>query len=322
LAPGARLEAFKEVALGYEPFLAPGERLEDFVAICTAWLLQDMVLTANSISPAGLDRSVQHIQAYGRDTYTFVMLTTGEWQGQLDWGEVHVGSGEVCIMDFTVPWKVVGTAQDNIMLVVPRALVTSVAPNAPRLHGRVVEGASGRMLAEHIIALTRHLPDLRPADIPAIREATLALIAAAVNGISSTNPVEPRSGAGIRAASPAALRRYIEHHLTDPGLDMDKICAEAAVTRSTLYRAFESDGGVTSYIRRRRLEAAHARLSDPNETASLADLADLFCFSSPAHFSTAFRRRFGYTPRDTRRSIRQDATALFRTYREILGGSS
>lgn len=316
-----RLEAFQEVAIGYEPFLPPGEQLDDFFAICSAWLLGDMVLTTNSASPIGLDRSPQHIQAYGRDTYTLVMLTSGEWQGQLDWGEIHVGSGEVCIMDFCVPWRVQGSAQDNIMLVVPRSAVTAVAPDAPRLHGRLLEGASGRLLAAHLVSLSRHLPALKLSDVSAVRAATMSLIAAAVNGISETNPAAPRGGS-IRAASPALLRSFIERHLTDPHLDMDMICAQAAVTRSTLYRAFEREGGVTAYIRRRRLEAAHSRLSDPAETASLAELADLFCFSSPAHFSTAFRRRFGYTPRDTRRSNgRQDATALFRTYREILGST-
>lgn len=72
------------------------------------------------------------------------------------------------------------------------------------------------------------------------------------------------------------------------------------MSRPTLYRIFAGSGGIAAHIRRRRLEAVHVLLLDPYETRQLSEIAHDFGFSSHAHFTTAFRRRFGYAPRDTR----------------------
>jgi AraC-like DNA-binding protein len=150
-----------------------------------------------------------------------------------------------------------------------------------------------------------------------VRDATLGLLSTAVRGLSDVPAPAPRHSQ--RALAIGRVRSFIEEHLTDPSLTPGKLCQALAVTRPTLYRAFESEGGVSSYIQRRRLEAAHACLSDEARKTSMAEIADEFCFSSPAHFSTAFRRQFGFAPREARRGTRSaGARALFETWQEAL----
>lgn len=49
-------------------------------------------------------------------------------------------------------------------------------------------------------------------------------------------------------------------------------------------------------------------------------IADLYCFSSPAHFSTAFRRYFGYTPIHARSALAgaRDVGGVFEGWRKII----
>jgi AraC-like DNA-binding protein len=105
-----------------------------------------------------------------------------------------------------------------------------------------------------------------------------------------------------RTVSLEKVRTFIDRNLTNPDLGVELICGELAVTRPSLYRAFAPVNGVASYIQHRRLEAAHSRLSETAGSVSMTEIAGEFCFSSSAHFSTAFRRRFGYSPRQAKRS--------------------
>ena len=322
LPPEQRLAAWSQLTPGYDPILPPGVAIEDFRIDCSGWLLEDLVVTHNKVSAIEIARTPAHLVTYRRDTYTFILLTRGRWWAELDYGTINVGSGQVCIMDFSVPWHVYGVAQENIMLVVSRTLVDSAVPNAPRLHGRLLEGAGGRLFAEHMIALSRHLPDMRARDVSLVREATLGLLVGAVAALSPE-----QSGPRLRATrttSAAKIKDFIDGHLTAPDLGIGRICRDLAVTRPTLYRALHDVGGVANYIQRRRLEAAHARLSDSEETRSLAELADEYCFSSPAHFSTAFRRRFGYAPRSAKGAPMRpaDAAGLFQRWVSVLSDDS
>lgn len=317
LPPHERFAAWAGLAPGYDKILPPGAAPEDFEIDCRAWLLEDLVITSNRISPIELVRSPAHILDYARDTYTLVLLKQGQWHADLDYGGIQVGSGQVCIMDFTVPWHVYGARQDNIMIVLPRTVLSAAAPNAPRLHGRLLEGTSGRLFAEHMLALERHLPELDQRDTPLVRNATIALLSGAVKALPK---LTGRRSSSTRAAAIGRVRTYIDEHLTDPGLSIERICRDVAVTRPTLYRAFETSKGVAGYIQRRRLEAAHARLSDHADQMTMAGIAELFCFSSAAYFSTAFKRQFGYTPREARGSALQarDASALFDIWHQAL----
>lgn len=320
LPPEERLAAWGQLTPGYDPILPAGTTPADFRVECRGWLLNDLVVTHNKVSAIEIERTPNHVVTYRRDTYTFILLTRGRWWAELDYGTINVGSGQVCIMDFSVPWHVYGAAQENVMLVVPRSLVDAAVPAAPRLHGRLLEGASGRLFAEHMVALSRHLPEMRMRDVPLMREATISLLISAVAGLSP----EP-TGARVRATrttSAAKIKDFIDGNLTEADLGIGRICRDLAVTRPTLYRALHDVGGVANYIQRRRLEAAHARLSDPDETRTLAELADQYCFSSPAHFSTAFRRRFGYAPRSAKGTPMRpaDASGLFQRWVGVLSG--
>jgi AraC-like DNA-binding protein len=119
---------------------------------------------------------------------------------------------------------------------------------------------------------------------------------------------EQRTAAEEATGSPLRhrIQRYIDQHLAEPGLAPQRIADDLSLSRSALYRTFAPSGGIAAYIRTRRLEAVHVLLSDPNEGRSIAEIAHQFGFVSGAHFSRAFRQRFGYNPRAARRGAGND----------------
>lgn len=315
LPPELRLAAFAQVASGYsvQPLGA-----KEFEVDARAWRLGEILVTATRLTGVRIERTQSHIRADRRNTYSFILLRRGQWTANLESGFIQVAAGQICVMDFAQGWEVEGTDQDNVMLVVPRKLVDEIAPGAPPLHGRQMVGASGRLLAEHMAALTRHLPDMTVDDVATVEHATVSLLSAALGALPQRDDRPfPRSQS---RSFEAQVLAYIERRLTDPALSVASICRDVGVSRATVYRAFQAAGGIATYIQRRRLESAHARISDQGEKAGMAEIADLYCFSSPAHFSTAFRRRFGYTPISARTSLvsARDVDGVFDGWRRIV----
>jgi AraC-like DNA-binding protein len=314
LPPEMRLAAFGQIASGYSiTQLSEG----DFQVDGRAWLLGELMVTSTRLTALRIERTPAHIAADGRDTYSFVLLRRGSWTADVEAGHVQVASGQVCVMDFAHDWVVEGTEQDNIMLVVPRQLAEEIAPGAPPLHGRMIEGASGRLLAEHMFALARYLPDLRISDLPMVQQATTGVLAATLRALPQEDPTPCRN---LHRDIGSRVLAYIEQHLTDSALSVATICHDVGVSRASLYRSFNATNGIATYIRQRRLEAAHALISDEGGKLSMAEIADMYCFSSQAHFSTAFRRMFNYTPVAARNVSpnARDVGGVFDDWRKII----
>ena len=78
------------------------------------------------------------------------------------------------------------------------------------------------------------------------------------------------------------------------------LCRELGMSRSSLYRLLESEGGVTQYIQRLRLSESLAQLSNPSNRKPIAIIAYELGMVDPSAFSRAFRRQFGISPSDAR----------------------
>lgn len=294
---GERRARWEALIGAYDVCLPDGVAEADFSVASESWLLGELVVTRGRLSPVELRRSADRVAADGRDTFTFGLVTRGHLAGDFDGRACELRPGQVCVIDFARPWRAATAPADFILMAVPRASIAGMAPRAGDLHGRLLDGAPARILAEHFAALVRHLPQASLEDAPVIQRTTLRMIAESLESLAPGEPAEPGPMEGRVAFR---VRRHVEARLASGDLSPATICQAVGVSRPTLYRAFQTTGGIAKYIQRRRLEAVHILLSDPAETRSLAELALAYGFSSHAHFTTAFRRRFGYTPRDAR----------------------
>lgn len=290
-----RMKAWEALSHAYDVALAPGADARDFAVRNSIWLLGDLAVSSGATTPVRLARTPERIRADGRDTVSIVFMRKGRWTCTVEDRLESLGPGQACLLDFAKPWASVGGHTDFIIVVMSRAMVQAAGCDIDRLHGFVIDGVGGRLLTEHLGSLVRHLPAAGAGDVPLLVRLARALLDEVLGGVAGTG-----QAAAVGADRWSRIRLHIESHLGDPHLDAGHICAALAMTRSTLYRAAQARGGVAGYIQQRRLEAAHLRLCDPEETATLTTIATNLGFHSTAHFSNSFRRRFGYSPSDAR----------------------
>lgn len=124
--------------------------------------------------------------------------------------------------------------------------------------------------------------------------ATEALMAIAQAPVFAARPLAAREHRRLRE-----LQAWLDASRVET-LTLDDIARQAAMSPATLQRAFLAFSGQSlfEYLRSRRLDAARRALE--REGASVAQAAEMAGYTSANNFATAFKRRFGCTPRDVR----------------------
>lgn len=98
-------------------------------------------------------------------------------------------------------------------------------------------------------------------------------------------------------------RQLIEAQLANPELSVESVANCMGVSSRYLRGLFHSSEKLSHYILRRRLEESACLLGSPVEQHSSITSIALRCgFNSPAHFSRAFHKHYGVTPRAFRRN--------------------
>lgn len=92
-------------------------------------------------------------------------------------------------------------------------------------------------------------------------------------------------------------REYIHDNIERPDLNVDEIATYTGASRATLYRAFESLGGVRGYISFVRLEQAKSMIgAGSTDRGDISNIAYACGFSSPEQLGKSFKKRFGVSP--------------------------
>jgi AraC-like DNA-binding protein len=252
------------------------------------------------LGPLRYRRDAALIQADQKDDLTVQYLLSGHAVGQADGMVFTMRSGDIALQDMSRPLKVAAGSVHMLTIAVPRAFLDDALPGA-EVHGVVLRGGVGALFAGFLADLPQALEDCAPEDLGDIARLLRDLLAAALRQAGRREAAETPAEATLRSRA----RRYISRNLV-ADLDVATLCRELGASRSSLYRAFEREGGVASYVQRRRLARIYRLLSDPAERRSVSELAGLHGFHDNSHFSRLFRRTFGCGPR----AVRERAAAL------------
>lgn len=296
LTPEGAFRRWQAVLPQYSIRLPAGREVRDFQMEASAWLLDPLVVMAGRTSSAWVDRIPN--DAKGDETnLVFTLFVDGRWKGDADGREFDFGDGELIGLDTARSSKGLSTDSHWVMINVPRRALGKLVPAIPDIHGHVFRSASAGFLIDHMVSLARHLPATPIKEAERITRASLCLIAAALDELIAHKETN-------QATAPSAIRirveRHIQQNLSLSTLTPETISNDLGIARSTLYRAFRPLGGVSVFIMERRLEAARAILFHPEDHRSIGEIADVLGFESTAHFSKAFSRRFGCSPRAAR----------------------
>lgn len=152
------------------------------------------------------------------------------------------------------------------------------------------------LLADAIRSALRHGPQLDATQRRVAQAALLPLL------------VLPRGDALPNDAQTWRVQRALAEILDDPTLDAARVAERQGMSRRQLDHLFlrHTGASVTARIAQTRLERAAAALRDPLQAQrSITDIALALAFYDAAHFSRAFKARYGETPSRFRAAARK-----------------
>lgn len=276
---------------------------DDFHVTTVTMMTRNALLVDTRATDQEYDRTPAHVARGAMDHFQITLCVEGEMRFSSGRREVTMGPGAICLIDMAQPNRTVlrgGGSRTRLM-----AIILQRAMLAPRLAHPDSATATllpsnhphTRLLASHYAALTLP-PEPEAGSAEATIEAIADIVAAAAGGTADI-------AAGVERAERhlylAMIKRRIADNLETDALTAEELCRHFQISRATLYRLFEADGGLSHYVREQRLNLAFRQLISPSaEDTRLIDLAVGMRFSSDSTFIRAFRRKFGLTPGELR----------------------
>lgn len=189
----------------------------------------------------------------------------------------------------------------QLVLRAPRSLLTERLDFPERCTATRIAGSTGmgRVASELLRAVAREAPKLLPHEIERMSHTLIDVFAAAFGHSLVGQPLSVTSHC---AAQLVRIKMFIEDHLRDPELSLEKIAVAHGISTRYLSKLFEStDSSVARLIWERRLERIARDLRDPDLAAhSVSRIAFSWGYNNMSHFSRAFKARFGVSPRARR----------------------
>lgn len=114
----------------------------------------------------------------------------------------------------------------------------------------------------------------------------------------------PTADGAVKRAHLQHVQMWIETHIRDADLSLEKVASSNGMSLRNLHALFAGcEMSVSEWIWNRRLQLAYDGLAR-GSGRSITSIAFDHGFSSSAHFSTMFKRKYGVSPRDVVRRLR------------------
>jgi len=237
-----------------------------------------------------------------RDDMDHILIQVFLNGGGLADGDQQIVAGDMLIIDMDQPHAMVNTDFENLTLVLPRELQSDLSELLAPLHGKRLssENPMVRFMGEHMRALWNTVQDMETLQAGGALQGTLGLLE---GWLSQDGRLPRENNRDVSTALGKAIRRYIEGRLSETLLP-EELAAMFRISRSQIYRIFESDGGVTRYIWERRMLRSLRMLSQAEfQQVAIGAIAFECGFSSESHFSRSFKSRFGQSPSQLRTQV-------------------
>jgi AraC family transcriptional regulator, positive regulator of tynA and feaB len=253
--------------------------------------------------PAVIEHLQRHVVRTSDRQFYLLMPTKGQVALSHCGRQTTLLEGDMALLDSAAPYRISFT-QSNVALglrISPDALRAHM-PASERLCGLRVRGDSGlgTLASGMLRGIWTQVLSGVPADLRPVITRSLLQVVSAAYAMEYRTEVEESS---VPAARRMQIKRYIEAHLRDSGLNTNAIASSLGLSPRYLRFLFAAEGeSVSSYIQRRRLEECARQLSDCMwRGRSITQIAFDWGFASMPHFTRAFREVFGVTPTAYRR---------------------
>lgn len=271
-------------------------------------------ITAMTYPPLTSKRTPRLIRQNDPEYYQLSLTVHGDMSLSQSRREATFGDGDLVLYDSSRPfdgWT--GSACGKVTQIVAQFPKRRL-PLPPRLVDRLIatpmprDGGFTGLLSTFLAQVTAAPHQYGPRDTGHLSTVLFDLIAATVaHHLDDPHTVALESR---QHALALRVRAFIQHHLGDTDLTVERVAGAHHLSLRSLYRLFEQQGTTpAAYIRHQRLEAARRDLADPGLAARpISAVAACWGFVRPTDFSRAFRTTYGTPPGHYRRTALRDTT--------------
>ncbi len=274
---------------------------EDYRGFIREACFGDVVLTDILLSEQSIRRNGKHISRLDKDCYYLQLIHHGHLN-VLQRGETHFSNaarGAIFYATEQYELQCIGQAR-AFYLEIPRQAFARRFPNGevPVSGTLNTTQGLGRIATEFCAMLATEATRLDIASRAQLGEQLVDLLAAALMAPDDDMPMLDGS---IQQARLRSVQQWIEDHVGDPDLSLDRIAAANGMSLRYLHQIFrQCDMSVSEWIWSRRLQLCYDSIAR-GDGHSITSIAFEHGFNSSAHFSTAFRRKYGFSPREIAR---------------------
>lgn len=297
-------QEFNSMAVGH-PFRTFGsEHFEGELEYATIADVSWCKITANGHRIEGAEPQSTKSPGRQKRIHAVFQLKGKSYRNQGDRG-VLTSEGEWTIFDLCKPY--VSSSEEDIELLVLGMPLNSISTKFCNINPYTLRSFSGtagvgKLTYEFGQNVFDEIGKLRSEFDREIIEMLFHLIRLTVREASD----EPALGSQ-KSVLCDRIKSYIVSNLRDPELNIDRIAEVNRCTKRYLHKAFEGEEkSISDFIWQLRLDSCREELVQVSpKSRSITEIALSWGFDSSAHFSTAFKRRFGISPRDLRMGARE-----------------
>jgi AraC-like DNA-binding protein len=265
-----------------------------------------IVVASSTFSPISMVRAAVHVADGNDDLVLSVPLKGRAAYRQRGRTETECDPGGAYLLLNERTSEIRNGKMSRLSLAIPQAALAPVLGNLDAaLRGGIPPGPALSLLVDYVQSLTRSDGDLPP-ELERLAATHVCDLVALVIG-ASVDAAALARGRGAQAARIRAVKADIAASLRDPSLSVDRIARRHGISVRRLQALLKGEGTTfRDFLLAERLERARRMLADVvNDEVPVSRIAFACSFGDLSHFNQTFRRRFGMTPSDLRRSARE-----------------
>lgn len=221
-----------------------------------------------------------------------------EGGGQAEVGDIgfQVAPSRLHLIDMSQRYVSMKERSFSRGICIPHALLGYQRGEEPVFTSVEIDSPKGRLLAAAHTELLNTQADRTAQDTALIAQTFIGLVRQLMLGPKPGHA--PTDDCDLPIA--LLLQDYIAANLQDSSLGVETLATAFGVSRATLYRHFEQEGGVARTIRNRRLDRCFFELAGAQPgRGQVSAIARRWHFTDPKHFNRLFRARFGLSPTES-----------------------